>query len=91
MPIHKFSLPRAALLLALGCAAFTTTARADEASLERAAQAQPEARQRRGGLQSRHLCRHRCATQPADAAAAGHSAPKAAPLDSRLTGRRYRV
>ena len=43
MPIHKFSLPRAALLLALGCAAFTTTARADEASLERAAQAQPEA------------------------------------------------
>ena len=29
MPIHKFSLPRAALLLALGCAAFTTTARAD--------------------------------------------------------------
>ncbi len=43
MPIHKFSLPRAALLLALGCAAFTTTARADEAWLERAAQAQPEA------------------------------------------------
>ena len=43
MPIHKFSLPRAALLLALGCAAFPTTARADEASLERAAQAQPEA------------------------------------------------
>lgn len=48
MPIDKFSLPRAALLLALGCAAFTTTAfttmaRADEASLERAAQAQPEA------------------------------------------------
>lgn len=43
MPVRQFNLPRAALLLALCGMAFTTTARADEASLERAAQAQPEA------------------------------------------------